>query len=365
MNRHKGVAAAVVAVLVALAAAGTFLYVRGLHPAAAASGSPATASSLSTIVRRTLESQIQVNGTLGYTGSYPVINDAPGHWTSLPAAGQVISQGQAIYSVDGSPVILLYGSTPAYRDFRPGMSDGQDVKELEQDLLALGYGNSSNLFATGHFDSYDVAAIKRWQKATGQVQTGVIALGQVVFLPAAIRITSVSATLGTMAQPGAPMAIATSTARQVVVSLSANQQSLVKVGDKVAITLPNHQTTTGTVSAVGTVATASSGGGGGGGGGTPTIEVDIAPTDPAATGTLDAAPVAVSIVAASVADVLAVPVTSLLAQSDGTFAVEVVDAEGQHRMVTVTLGLFDDADGLVQVDGAGLAAGQKVIVAGT
>ena len=355
-------ATAVAAGVVALALAGTVLYIRGIHPTAAASGLPAAASSLAAVVRRTLQSQIQVNGTLGYAGSYQLINEAQGHWTSLPGAGQVISQGQVIYSVDGSPVFLLYGSTPAYRDFRLGISGGQDVKQLEQDLLALGFGNSSNLFATGHFDSYDVAAIKRWQKATGQAQTGEIALGQVVFLPTAIRITSVPVTLGTMAQPGAPMATASSTARQVVVSLTANQQSLVKVGDKVTITLPNQKTTTGTVSAVGTVATASSGGGGGG---TPTIEVDVTPTDPAATGTLDAAPVAVSIVDAAVADVLAVPVTSLLAQADGTYEVEVVDGGGQHHLVPVTLGLFDDAEGLVQVEGTGLAAGQKVIVAGT
>ena len=355
-------ATGVAAGVVAMALAGTLLYIRGIHPTAAASGPPAAASSLAAVVRRTLQSQIQVNGMLGYAGSYQLINEAQGHWTSLPAAGQVISQGQVIYSVDGNPVFLLYGSIPAYRDFRLGMSDGQDVKQLEQDLLALGFGNSSNLFATGHFDAFDVAAIRRWQKALGQAQTGVIALGQVVFLPGAIRITSVSATLGTMAQPGAPMAAASSTARQVVISLSANQQSLVKAGDKATITLPNQKTTTGTVSAVGTVATASSSGGGGG---APTVEVDITPTDPAATGTLDAAPVSVSIVDASVADVLAVPVTALLAQADGTYDVEVVDAGGQHHLVAVTLGLFDDAEGLVQVDGTGLAAGQKVIVAGT
>jgi peptidoglycan hydrolase-like protein with peptidoglycan-binding domain len=240
------------------------------------------------------------------------------------------------------------------------MSDGEDVKELEQNLLALGYGNSSNLVASGHFDSFDVAAIKRWQKAMGQAQTGAISLGQVVFLPGAIRITAVAATLGSMAQPGAPMATASSTTRRVVVNLSANQQASVKVGDKVTITLPNRHTTDGTVSSVGTVATSS-----GGGGGTPTVEVNIAPTDPAATGTLDAAPVSVSIVTATVPDVLAVPVTALLAQADGVYAVEVVDAGGQHRLVPVTLGLFDDSSGLVQVEGAGLAAGQKVVVAGT
>jgi peptidoglycan hydrolase-like protein with peptidoglycan-binding domain len=256
-------------------------------------------------------------------------------------------------------VVLLYGTVPAYRDFRLGMGDGEDVKQLEQSLIALGFADSSNLTVNGHFDANDAAAIKRLQKAIGAAQTGAISLGQVVFLPGAIRITSVTATLGSMAQPGAPMATATSTTRRVLVNLSANQQSKVKVGDKVTITLPNRKTTDGTVSSVGTVATSS-----GNGGGTPTIEVLITPTDAAATGTLDAAPVSVSIVTAQVADVLAVPVTALLAQKD-SYVVEVVDASGQHRFIPVTIGLFDDSSGLVQVEGAGLAAGQKVVVAGT
>ena len=361
MRRTARFVSALAGVTVAIVAAATVVYIRGGHPSAAASGSPPAASATGTVEKRTLTSRVQVNGTLGHVGSYQVINGAQGHWTSLPSIGQVISQGQTISSVDASPVVLFYGTTPAYRDFRLGMSDGEDVKELEQNLLALGYGNSSNLVASGHFDSFDVAAIKRWQKAIGLAQTGVISLGQVVFLPGAIRVTAVSATLGSLAQPGAPMATASSTTRRVVVNLSANQQASVKVGDKVTITLPNRHTTDGTVSSVGTVATSS----GGGAGGTPTVEVNIAPTDPAATGSLDAAPVSVSIVTATVLDVLAVPVTALLAQADGVYAVEVVDAGGQHRLVQVTLGLFDDSSGLVQVEGAGLAAGQKVVVAGT
>jgi peptidoglycan hydrolase-like protein with peptidoglycan-binding domain len=353
------VVGALAGVMVAILVAGAFIYVRGGPHGAAASGSPTPSSNLATIEKRTLSSRVEVSGTLGYTGSYQVVNGAQGHWTSLPAIGQVITQGQTISSVDGIPVVLMYGATPAYRDFRLGMSDGEDVKELEQNLLALGYGNSSNLVVTGHFDSFDVAAVKRWQKAMGLSQTGVISLGQVVFLPGATRITSVSATLGSMAQPGAPMATATSTTRQVAVSLSANQQSSVKVGDKVSITLPNRKTTEGTVSSVGSVATSSANGG------TPTIEVSVTPTDSAATGTLDAAPVTVSIVTATVTDVLAVPVTALLAQADGAYRVEVVDAGGQHRLVPVTLGMFDDSSGMVQVEGPGLAAGQKIVVAGS
>jgi peptidoglycan hydrolase-like protein with peptidoglycan-binding domain len=360
MRRTARLVSALAGVMVAIVVAAGVFYLRGSHPTAAASGQQSS-SSLATVEKRTLSSRVSVSGTLGYLGTYQVINGAQGHWTSLPAIGQVISQGQTIASADGSPVVLFYGAIPAYRDFRLGMSDGEDVKELERSLLALGYGSPSNLVASGHFDSFDVAAVKRWEKAMGLAQTGVIGLGQVVFLPEAIRITSLAATLGSMAQPGAPMAAATSTTRRVLVNLSANQQSKVKVGDKVTITLPNRQTTDGTVSAVGTVATAS----GNGGGGAPTIEVSIAPHDPAATGTLDAAPVSVAIVTASVVDVLAIPVTALLAQNEGTYAVEVVDAGGRHRFIAVKVGLFDDSSGLVQVEGAGLAAGQQVVVAGT
>ncbi len=64
-------------------------------------------------------------------------------------------------------------------------------------------------------------------------------------MPTAVRVTSVSATLGAPAQPGQPVLSATSTTRQVSIALDAAQQSEVAVGDKVTITLPNNQTTPG------------------------------------------------------------------------------------------------------------------------
>jgi hypothetical protein len=63
-----------------------------------------------------------------------------------------------------------------------------------------------------------------------------------------------------------------------------------------------------------------------------------------------------------VANALAVPVTALLAQSSGGYTVEVVGPRGTNHLVPVSLGLFDDADGLVQVTGSELAAGQDVVV---
>ena len=60
-------------------------------------------------------------------------------------------------------------------------------------------------------------------------------------------------------------------------------------------------------------------------------------------------------------NVLAVPVTALLALPGGGYAVRLSDPA--RRLIPVTTGLFDDATGVVEVTGRGLAAGQAVEVA--
>ena len=279
-------------------------------------------------------------------------------YTALPAAGAVIRRGHRLYAIDGQPVVLLYGSSVATRAFVPGMSAGADVAELGANLDALGYGHG----LTGDaFTTATAAAIRAFQSARGEPATGELLLGSVVFEHGPVRVTSVMASLGvgSSVMPG-PALTVSSTARQVTIELDAAQQGQVKVGDPVTITLPDNQTTPGRISHVSTVASSS-----GSGGGAPTIEVDAVPTDPAATGSLDQAPVNVSITTASVSDALVVPVDALLALSGGGYAIEVVGPAGVHHLVAVSTGLFDDADGLVQVMGNGLAAGQRIVVPGT
>ena len=197
-------------------------------------------------------------------------------------------------------------------------------------------------------------------------RNGSLALGQVVFEPTAVRVTSVSAQLGGRTQPGEAVMQATSTARQVQLALDASQQTEVAVGNKVSITLPNNQTTPGVVSSVATVATClrlgrvglelaapgtDSCSSGGSGSSTPTIAVDVTPLTrpPPARGIRPRSRSGSPRPACGSA--LMVPVAALLAQSGGGFAVEVVGAGGRNHLVPVSLGLFDDADGLVQVTG--------------
>ena len=175
-------------------------------------------------------------------------------------------------------------------------------------------------------------------------------------------MTSVIPTVGMGVSPGPVLAVS-STGRQVTVKLDASEQADVKQGDRVLITLPDSQTTPGTVSYVATVAVAPASEHGEES--APTIEVDITPSEPNATGHLDAAPVQVSITTASVENTLVVPVTALLALAGGGYAVEEVQPDGVHRLLPVTVGLFDDEAGDVQVSGPELAAGQSVVVPST
>jgi peptidoglycan hydrolase-like protein with peptidoglycan-binding domain len=253
--------------------------------------------------------------------------------------------------------VLLYGSVAPWRAFSLGMSPGTDVTELNANLDALGYGKG---LAGRSFSAATAEAVKAFQRARGLSANGQLLLGSVVFEPGAVRVTAVTPTLGATVAPG-PVLTLTLTVRQVQIALDAALQSDIKVGDAVTITLPDNSTTPGRVSYVGSVATVPSNSGGGGSG-SPTIAVDVTPTDPAATGTLDQAPVNVAITTASVTSALVVPVDALLALAGGGYALEEIGSGGTHRLVGVQLGIFDDADGLVQVSGAAVAAGQRVVV---
>jgi hypothetical protein len=282
-------------------------------------------------------------------------------FTAIPATGRILTRGSTVYSLDGHPVPLFYGTVVPDRALYFGVSDGPDVTQLQANLIALGFG--SGLSADAHFSAATEQAVKAWQASLGVPATGVVALGDFVLEPGAIEVDTVSASLGASAQPGAPVLTATSTKRVVTIALDAAEQSEVKLGDPVVITLPNNSTTPGVVSSVGTVATSSSSGAGNtGGGSSSTVAVEVTPTDPSATGTYDEAPVEVAITNASVNNALVVPVDALLALAGGGYALEEFATGRTHHLVPVTLGLFDDADGLVQVSGPDLAAGQRVVV---
>lgn len=321
-------------------------------------------------------------------------------YTWLPAAGAVIKQDQRVYSVSGEPVPLLYGPVAAYRAFYVGMSGGDDVGELTRDLIALGYGGG--LAQSDHYSAATAAAVERWQQALGLPATGQILLGEVVFEPGPIRVTSVTPSVGSSVGGGAGGGVgggsgtgasggggggstvltATGIRPVVTVDLPVTQEYLVKRRDAVSVVLPNGTSTVGgRVKSVGSVATcpggsgigtatgggtasqspcSSTGSNGGGGSNTsPTVTVTITLDHTPAGATLDQAPVNVNITSQRARNVLAVPVNALLALAGGGFGVQVVTGHASH-LVGVTTGLY--ANTMVQVSGPGITAGMRVEV---
>jgi hypothetical protein len=349
----------VVGLTVVLAVAGgTGAWRAGVFGSAGSAGSRGSAYPIATAVvtRQDLSSQTSVAATLGYAGSYTVSGKGGGTLTWLPSAGQVIGQGQVLYRVDnGTPVVLLYGTVPAWRTLSEGQT-GSDVSQLNHDLVALGYAHSADISVLGwDFFSWETRyGVEQLQGALGITSpSGTLTLGAVVFGPVVLRVAAVPGSLGSPA--AGPVLTATSIQHTVTISLDAAQQSQVAAGDAVTVTLPNGNTTPGVISSIGRVASGS--------GGSATIPVHVRLTHPAAAGHLDQAPVTVAITTASVRDALVVPVGALLAQSSGGYAVEVTGAAGARHLVPVTVGIFDDTAGLVQVTGD-LAAGQHVVVPG-
>jgi peptidoglycan hydrolase-like protein with peptidoglycan-binding domain len=396
-SSRRRVRAGLLAGVLVVVAGGGWAVTRGglLGRSAAATPTAEVPTGTAKVVRTDVVERQQVAGTLGYGDSVTVPGQSQGGGgssgggsgaggggqaqdgivTRVPAVGAVIRRGQTVYELDGQPVPLWYGARPAWRAFQLGMTDGADVRQLEANLVALGYDPNRAITVDGHYSGATAAAVKRWQKATGRARTGAVQLGQVVFVPGPVRVATVPATVGAPLPSGTAILTATSTRPQVTVALDPAMQQLVRRGNRVEVILPDGKTTRGTVRTVSRVATQPTGGSGqnggqnegeggngsGGGSGQATVQVTIRLADPKAAANLDQAPVQVAITTQAAQGVLAVPINALLAQPGGGYAVQLV-AGGDRRRVAVRTGLFDETAGLVEIQGAGLAEGATVEV---
>jgi peptidoglycan hydrolase-like protein with peptidoglycan-binding domain len=162
---------------------------------AGGTGIPAGDTS-ATVELRTLVERAHVNGTLGYGATLELYDRVAGTFTWLPSVGAVIGRGGTLWRIDNLPVVLMYGSLPAYRALRQGVSDGPDVAQLNNNLIALGFDPYGAIGDRRHFGEATAAAVRRWQSASGLPQTGQVELGRVVFAPGARRVTAVHVALG-------------------------------------------------------------------------------------------------------------------------------------------------------------------------
>ncbi|MEU6102260.1 peptidoglycan-binding domain-containing protein [Streptomyces flaveolus] len=342
-------------------------------------GAPPRSGSVVAVARTTLTERTQVDGQLGYGTELPLPVKADGTVTRLPQQGSTVGRGEELLRVDDRPVILLYGTLPMYRSLGLGAQEaeeeqgdgraqdvrgdgdvptapremrGMDVMQFETNLAALGYTGFTvdETFTAGTAD-----AVERWQRSLGLEETGTVGVGDVIYSAGRVRIGRAGVRPG--AAVGENALTYTDTARKVVVDASAADAAWAVRGAAVTVRLPTGTSVPGTVAAIGKQASPAEGDGGeaGAGAGQPaTIPVTVTIEDQKAVGRLESGPVTVEYVGREVEDVLAVPVSALVALAEGGHGLETEDG----RFVAVRTGLF--ADGKVEVSGPAVREGMKV-----
>lgn len=343
MSRRLGYAAAAVALTAGAAAA----VVAGLPDAQEQAEAAATPPATAVVKRQTLVDTETADGELGYGETRAHASRLEGTVTALAAEGATVRRGKALYRIDDDPVVLLYGSLPAYRTLSAG-DTGRDVEQFEQNLRALGYRGFT---VDRTYSSATASAVRDWQDDLGLAETGTVDPARIVYASGAVRVSSRTAAPGDAVRPGTALLDTSGTGRVATVELDIADQRLARRGAAVRVTLPDGKVVTGRIREIETVVTPAEGQQEA----TTSLSVTVGfAGNPAG---LDRAAVSVAFTAATRPDVLTVPVAALLALAEGGYGLQLVDGAGT-RIVAVETGLF--ADGRVEVSGGGITAGQTV-----
>lgn len=347
MRRHWTVSAVGVAVIAAIVT--TLLVTRPQAQADDDAGAPPTETS--TIARGDLVERVRVTGRLGYRGIRELGTPLGGTVTGLPAEGTIVGRGEELFRLDDSPIVLMFGVLPVWRAFEEGMDDGADVRQLEENLAALGFFDRE---PDEEFAWSTAEAIMDWQESAGLEETGAIEHGRIVFAATDVRVAKSVAKVGDPA--GGAVLSVSETSKEAAVDLDPNLAATAAVGASVEVTLPNGTVTTGTVTAIAAPVERDDSAGGT----SLKLPVTLVLDAPATADGFDGVKVSATFLRVVAEDVLLVPVTALLAQPRGGSAVERV-VDGEAELVPIEVGGF--ADGMVEVAGGGLAEGDVVAVA--
>ena len=300
------------------------------------------------VQRRDLVDRVDVDATLGYADSRKLAAPAAGTVTRLRAEGSIVGRGRSLLSIDAQATAwVLYGTRPFYRDLGPGVADGRDVRQLERNLVALGYDPGT---VDVDWASATTTAVQEFQADRGLDETGTLRRADLVVSDGPARVGAHTVEVGDQARAGTPVTALSATTTQVTAQVAAGNAGAVRRGDAVTVTLPDGRTARGRIAKVASVAKA------GEDGEEATVALSVALRD-RRRGGLDGAPVTLSLATASTKAALAVPVSALVATGPSAYAVELA---GSRRLIAVTLGV--SADGWVEVAGRGLAAGARVVV---
>lgn len=325
---------------------------------------------------RDLIEEVEWTGELGYGSSVDLTAPVDGTVTATVTVGTVVRRGDVIVEIDEQPIVALYGPIPMWRDLDTDV-DGDDVRQLETNLVALGYDPDHTVTVDETFTTATQAMVERWQEDLGVEATGTVGQDDVLIVAGPVSVTS-APMVGDLVRQGEVLGgvsarsivtdVVTAAADaeewgdvasdeiatlSVIVPVALDSVDEWFVGQPVTVTLPDDDTVDGEVVDIGTVAQDT------GPGQTPFVEVEIGIVGPVADD-LPASEVTVTVAGDAVLGAMVAPTRALLSLAEGGFAVEKVLDDGTTMLIAVETGTFDD--GVVEIESDQLTAGDEVVV---
>lgn len=195
-----------------------------------------------TVSQRDLVIYDETTATLGFTTSITVSSPVEGTVTSVLAEGEIVDPGTVIATIDSSPVVALIGDVPAYRDLSRSSSDGIDVRQLELNLVLLGFDPDNKIDIDETYDSATANAVTLLEDSLGLDGDGKLSQEEVVFVPGHLLVDSVPVAIGGSVSSGGPLLVGRETERSKLVAATGSNG-----GQITGIVAPGTPIVTGTV----------------------------------------------------------------------------------------------------------------------
>ncbi len=160
----------------------------------------------------------ETTATLGFTTSATVSSPVAGTVTSVTEPGSRVDPGTVIASIDGAPLVAMLGDIPTSRALSKGVSDGADVRQLESNLVLLGFDPQGAITIDDEFDSATAAAVTTWEDSLGLDGDGKVPQGEIAFVPGHLLVDGVSVSVGGAVAAGGTILTGRQTERSFLVA---------------------------------------------------------------------------------------------------------------------------------------------------
>jgi peptidoglycan hydrolase-like protein with peptidoglycan-binding domain len=216
--RRRTVAGTAAVLLVAAGSAAAVTVVRSRDDATSAAETTVAQLSTTEVQQQDVVTYDETTATLGFTTSVTVSSPVAGTVTSVLGEGDTVDAGAVVATIDGDPVVAMIGDVPGWRDLTIDSSDGVDVRQLETNLVALGFDPDGAIVIDETFDDATEAAVTLWEESLGLDGDGEVPQGRVVFVPGVLLVDTVDVGVGGAASSGASLLTARQTERRFVVT---------------------------------------------------------------------------------------------------------------------------------------------------